>query len=384
MGLSLARALRGSGLRIALIDRAPPSPPLAHPLADWDARVYAISPGSRAFLESLEAWPAHFPERLASVSAMHVRGDAGGAIRFDAVEARAVRLATIAENRLLLDALWRAVESQTEVQVFAPAVCADLALDPEAADGNGEPAGLTLEDGTSLASALVVAADGAHSWVRTQAGLQARTTRYHQTAVVANFACERPHRGTAFQWFLQRSVLALLPLPGNRCSLVWSAEEGLAAELMNGSPQELAERVAGASGHVLGALEQITRPVAFPLQLVQVEHLIGPRLALVGDAAHNLHPLAGQGVNLGFHDARELAYTLQHRGACRNVGERRLLRRYERARREDILAMTAATDGLQRLFSNSGSALSLIRNRGLSMVDRVAPLKRMLVRHALG
>jgi len=166
--------------------------------------------------------------------------------------------------------------------------------------------------------------------------------------------------------------------------MVWSAPEELAGELMTVSGEALAQRVGEASGARLGRLESITPPAAFPLQLVRVRQLVRARLALVGDAAHNLHPLAGQGVNLGFHDVRELARVLLQRGACHDVGEYRLLRRYERTRREDILAMTWVTDGLQRLFGDARQPMSWLRNRGLSLVDRAGPLKQFLVRRALG
>lgn len=374
VGLSLARALRGSRLRVALVDRNPR--PAALPVApdDWDTRVYAISPGSEAFLAAHGAWPA--TERTAQVTGMQVWGDAGGHIAFDALEARTRHLATIAEGRLLVDALWPAPD-HPDLTICAPASCIGLAFEPGAA-------ALALDDGRVLRARLIVAADGANSWVRAQAGVAATLTAYAQTAVVANFACQHHHRGSAFQWFRRDGVLALLPLPGNRCSLVWSAEESLATELLALAPAQLAHRVQAASADALGALEPITPAAGFPLQLVTVRELARPRLALVGDAAHNLHPLAGQGVNLGFQDARVLAAVLCDRGACDDVGEHRLLRRYERARREDILAMTLATDGLKRLFGADHRALSWLRNRGLTLVDGVGGVKRLLASHALG
>jgi 2-polyprenylphenol 6-hydroxylase len=375
VGLALARALAGSGLRLAVADRAArPAPLAAAEAADWDVRVYAISPGSQAFLAAHGAWPGG--ERTAPVTGMQVYGDAGGHIAFDAQDARTTHLATIVEGRLLLDAMWRGLD-HPDLTVLAPASAASLAFEPRHAL-------LRLGDGNVLRAKLVVAADGAQSWVRTQAGMPASVKPYGHTAVVANFACERAHRGVAFQWFRADGVLALLPLPGNRCSLVWSAQEHLASELLAMAETELAQRVHEASAGTLGELVPITPPAGFPLQLVSVPQLTRPRLALVGDAAHNLHPLAGQGVNLGLQDARELAQVLRERGGCTDAGEHRLLRRYERARREDIAAMTAATDGLQRLFGADSRALSWLRNRGLSLVDRSAQVKRLLVAHALG
>jgi ubiquinone biosynthesis UbiH/UbiF/VisC/COQ6 family hydroxylase len=373
VGLALARALRGAGLRLALVDRGARSAALPAQPEGWDQRVYAISPGSEAFLAGQDAWPGS--ARVARVTAMQVRGDAGGHIAFDAQEARTTHLASIVEGRVLLDALWQGLGG-ADLALVMPAQSIDLQFDGRAR--------LTLEDGRVLLGRLVVAADGASSWVRAQAGIPAQVSPYGQTAVVANFSCERAHAGAAFQWFRRDGVLALLPLAGNRCSLVWSAQEDLASELLTLTPQALAERVREASGNVLGELEVITPAAGFPLQLVKVDELVRHRLALVGDAAHNLHPLAGQGVNLGFQDARELADVLRGRGACTDVGEHRLLRRYERARREDIVAMTWATDGLKKLFGADSRPLSWLRNRGLTLVHGAAPLKRRLVAHALG
>jgi ubiquinone biosynthesis UbiH/UbiF/VisC/COQ6 family hydroxylase len=382
VGLSLACALDRGGLRVALVDRG--APPMAFPFetaplpdlpGDWDVRVYAIGPGSQAFLTDCGAWPD--TARIAPVDAMQVYGDApAGRLTFEAHEARVAHLAQIVENRVLLDALWRRLR-QSAASVLAPAQCRAVAFEQDAAV-------LTLEGQAPLRARLLVAADGAQSWLRAQAGMPASTTPYEHSAVVANFEAELVHRNSAFQWFRADGVLALLPLPGNRCSMVWSAQQGVADELMAASAHALAERVCEASRGALGRLRQITPPAAFPLQLVRVPRLVRARLALVGDAAHNLHPLAGQGVNLGFQDARELAQVLLQRGACHDAGEIRLLRRYERARREDILAMTWVTHGLQRLFGAAGRPASWVRNRGLSLVDRADPIKQLLVRHALG
>jgi ubiquinone biosynthesis UbiH/UbiF/VisC/COQ6 family hydroxylase len=376
VGSSVAAGLRGSGLSIALLDRAAAPEPVSASADDWDVRIYAVSPGSEAFLRGLDAWPQG--ERIQPVHAMEIKGDAGfSMLRFDASEARSAHLACILESRLLGQVLWQRLRESRDIEIIAPAACSAVEFDPRQAN-------LLLEDDRRLAARLVIAADGADSWVRGQAAIPTVTTAYGQTAVVGNFACERAHRGQAFQWFRSDGVLALLPLPGMRCSLVWSAQHSLAEELLGLSSAGLALRVEEATGDRLGTLTPIGPIAGFPLQLVRVDRLIGPRLALVGDAAHNLHPLAGQGVNLGFQDARELIRVLRERGACADVGEYRLLRRYERGRREDVLAMTAVTDGLERLFGNRSRPLSWLRNHGLSIVNKVGPIKHLLVRHALG
>ncbi|MCC7547357.1 MAG: UbiH/UbiF family hydroxylase [Burkholderiales bacterium] len=381
VGISLVAALDGSGLRIALVDAAPAPPGPARPAdpdlpKDWDVRVYAINPGSERFLTSIGAWPGA-SDRIAPVLGMRVRGDAsGGRIDFDAREAGTAHLACIVESRLLMQALGERLDAMHDLFRWR---CAGAQFELE-----DRRALLHLDNGTVLHARLLVGADGARSWLRAQAGIAASVKPYGQTAVVANFTCAKPHAGLAWQWFRPDGVLALLPLPGRRCSMVWSANAALADELMALDAGQLASRVTQAAGETLGPLEVLTDPAAFPLQLVRVSSLVQPRLALVGDAAHNLHPLAGQGVNLGFQDAQELARVLRDRGACHDVGQHRLLRAYERARREDILAMTLATDGLQRLFGHSAAPLRWIRNGGLTLVDRALPLKRLLIRQALG
>jgi 2-octaprenylphenol hydroxylase len=374
VGLSLARALAGSGLRLAVVDGSRPAVRAAD---SWDARVYAVSPGSEAFLRDLSAWP-DCTERLAPVTQMRVFGDRDGSVlTFSAYEAHVARLATIVESATLLNALHGALQRQPDLTLFSPARCV-------AVQWSRDEAVLRLDSGETLRARLLVAADGADSWLRGQAGIPVEETRYGQTALVANFSIERAHRGSAFQWFRTDGVLALLPLPGDRASLVWSAQQELADRLSSLDGADLAAEVSAAARGVLGRLSVITPPVAFPLRLTRVHRLVAPRLALVGDAAHNLHPLAGQGLNLGFQDARQLASVLVARARQQDPGSLPLLRRYERARREDILAMTAATHGLQRLFNNSLAPLAWLRNQGLDLTDRLAPIKSLLVRHALG
>jgi ubiquinone biosynthesis UbiH/UbiF/VisC/COQ6 family hydroxylase len=202
--------------------------------------------------------------------------------------------------------------------------------------------------------------------------------------VVANFTTTLPHHGVATQWFQCDGVLALLPLPGARVSMVWSTETALAESLLALNHEELAAQVSAAAHGKFGDLRVITPAAAFPLRIQRVQRLVMPRLALIGDAAHNVHPLAGQGVNLGFRDARELAQVLAQRGAQHDCGDLPLLRRYERARREDIATMQFTTDNLQRLFNNEDARLAKLRNFGLRLVNRQSRLKNLLVRHAVG
>src|SRR5512134_1547641 len=214
VGASLALALRGTGLRVALVESRPPAPLPGD--GSWDTRVYAISPGSAAFLETGGAWGRLDPARLGSVLEMEIRGDdSTSELRFSAYDAGVPELATILESGQLAAAIWEALRGQADLEVFCPAACASLALEESGA-------ALTLQDGRALEAALVVGADGAESWVRGQAGIAAEPEPYGQMGVVANFAIGTPHRGIARQWFRRDGVLALLPLAGDRMSMVWS------------------------------------------------------------------------------------------------------------------------------------------------------------------
>jgi ubiquinone biosynthesis UbiH/UbiF/VisC/COQ6 family hydroxylase len=374
VGLSLARALAGSGLRQALIEQQPPAPLPADAL--WDGRIYALSPGSAAFLEGCGAWQRLPQERVARVEAMRVYGDDPGArLEFSAYDAGLRELAFIVENRRLQLALREAAREQ-DLRVYCPAGWTALEF-------SADHVAVRLEDGAELVARLVIGADGAESRVRAHAGIAVRPSDYHQLGVVANFSCEKPHRDTAFQWFRRDGVLALLPLPGNRVSMVWSIAEERGRGLLAQPDAALAAEVESASSGTLGALQVITPAAGFPLKLQRVTQFTKPRLALVGDAAHNVHPLAGQGVNLGFRDARVLARVLRERGPQGDCGDYALLRRYERARREDVLAMEVATHGLQKLFNSDAVFLTGARNLGLKLVDRQPWLKNFLVHHAI-
>jgi ubiquinone biosynthesis UbiH/UbiF/VisC/COQ6 family hydroxylase len=376
VGASLALALDAAGLRLAVIETRPPQP--APDSTGWDSRIYAISPGSVSFLDECGAWSALDATRRCQVEDMRVFGDDGtSTLNFGAYAAGLRELAVIVENRELQRVLWEELQRAPHVEIFAPAACRQLIINADAAQ-------IELADGRALRARLVVGADGADSWVRKQAGVEAQTRPYEQTAVVANFAITEPHRGVATQWFFRDGVLALLPLPGECASMVWSTATAHAAELMALAGEELAAQVAHAARGACGDMRVITPAAAFPLRVQRVRRLVSPRLALIGDAAHTVHPLAGQGVNLGFRDARELAQVLAQRGAQADCGDYRLLRRYERARREDIATMRLTTDGLQRLFNNDNSRLATLRNLGLRLVDRQPYLKNLLVRQAVG
>jgi ubiquinone biosynthesis UbiH/UbiF/VisC/COQ6 family hydroxylase len=373
VGLSLARALAGADLSLALVEAHPAA--AAPGVENWDNRVYAVSPGSAAFLERCGAWSRLPQDRLARVETMRIYGDAEAGLEFSAYDAGVRELAWIVEGRQLQHALWSALRGQ-DIQTYCPASWTDLGVADDAVR-------LRLDDGTGLAAKLVVGADGADSPVRAAAGIAVATRDYRQLGVVANFSCERPHRGTALQWFMRDGVLALLPLPGDRVSMVWSISEARGRELLALPAEQLAVEVESASRGAVGGLKLMAPGAAFPLKLQRVTQFTRQRVALAGDAAHNVHPLAGQGVNLGFRDAAALAEVLAQRGLQRDCGEHALLRRYERARAEDVAATQLVTDGLQKLFNNDAVWLSKAGNLGLGLVDRQPLLKNFLVHHAV-
>jgi ubiquinone biosynthesis UbiH/UbiF/VisC/COQ6 family hydroxylase len=366
-------------MRVALVcreSRPTPAPP------DFDSRVYAVSPGNAAFLRRLGAWGGIPESRKTPVHAMRVYGDDGASlIEFDAYRAGCAELAWIVEDRVLQAALWRGLEGQVGLALYAESAIQNLEI-------AGPRAAIWLADGRKLAARLVVGADGARSFVRERAGIAGDERPYGQTAVVANFACTRPHRNVAYQWFQGGSksgaVLALLPLPGDHASMVWSTSDAEAARLCALDGEALAREAAAAARHALGEFHLVTPPRSFALQRLSAARLAAPRIALAGDAAHVIHPLAGQGANLGLQDARALAGVLAAREPGRDAGELRLLRRYERARAEDILAMGATVHGLYRLFDARGAGIARLRNAGLNLADHLPVLKNLLMRHAMG
>jgi 2-polyprenylphenol 6-hydroxylase len=369
VGASLARAARGYSVALVVHERRAPSGLVAQ---TFDARVYALSPGNVSFLKELGVWQEMPAERLAPVHAMRVYGDQGSQIEFDAYRAGVPELAWIVEDTVLQDALWRGLSAE----IFAPAHCADLAL-------TGDQAVLTLDDGRRLTAQLIIGADGARSFVREHAGIAARSRDYGQAALVANFRCGRAHRNIAYQWFQGGPVLALLPLPADQVSMVWSLPSAEAQRIAGLEAQRLCREVEAASGGALGEMALAGELRTYALRRLSVRRMVAPRVALVGDAAHVVHPLAGQGLNLGLQDARALITTLAAREPVRDPGDSRLLRRYERARAEPILAMDAMVEGLYRLFGAEGRAVARLRNAGLNLTDRFSVVKNLLMRQAM-
>ena len=294
-------------------------------------------------------------------------------LNFNVEDAFANNLGYILENSVLQQALWDELQT-LDVDVL-------IGVEGALVELNEQEATLQLADGQQLTAKLMIAADGGNSWVRAQAGLSQQKTVYEHVGVVANFEVDLPHQNIARQWFVDDGILAWLPLTGNRISMVFSTKHP--QNLMALSLAELAEQVAQAGGNTLGKMHCITPAVAFSLVKQNASALIANRLALVGDAAHQVHPMAGQGVNLGFRDVVELAQVLAERNPLADIGDRFVLRRYERARKADVLAMQGLTHGLYGAFDSKHALVRAARNWGLSLPNKHPMLKRALMKQAL-
>ncbi|MDR3416138.1 MAG: UbiH/UbiF/VisC/COQ6 family ubiquinone biosynthesis hydroxylase [Nevskia sp.] len=373
VGAAAALALRGQGCAVALLERggAPP----AHDPADYDLRVYATSPASMQLLDALGAWPEIAARRVSPYVSMRVwERDPAHALRFGAADVGRSELGWIVEHGLILDVLWRRLG---DIARFEHATIAS-------AEFGAPESVLRLADGRELRARLVVAADGADSQLRALAGIDTVGWAYAHHAIVCHVQTGRPHEATAWQRFLGTGPLAFLPLADGRCSIVWSAEQPLAAELLALDDAAFMTRLGAAAEYALGEVTAVTRRISFPLRLQHATEYVRPGLVLVGDAAHTVHPLAGQGVNLGFADVAQLGATLaEAREAGRDPYSLRNLQRYGRARKAQNVEMLALTDSLYRAFRLRLPGLKAALGLGLEAVDRLGPLKGWLARQAL-
>ena len=384
-GIALASALADAGLELCVLEAGAPARAPDNPGArpgDFDARVSALTPRSMAFLERLGAWSIIAARRHGLYRHMTVWDAEGtGRVEFDAAEVAASHLGSIVENREIVAALSACATRRSNVQLRYGRRLAGLVRDEA-------HSALNLDNGEQLRCRLLVAADGARSATRERLGLRTREWDYGHRAIVTTAEFEKGHEATAWQRFLPTGPLALLPLPsaGDRlCSIVWSIDEERAEPLLALDDDAFAEALAAASEQVLGRVLGCARRIAFPLRQCHAVDYVVSGAALVADAAHSMHPLAGQGINLGLADVDVLADEIL-RALERGLSPGRLdvLRRYQRRRKTDNLIMMAAMDGFKRLFEQDALPLRWLRNTGMRTLASAPLIKRRIIRAAMG
>ncbi|HEX3673983.1 MAG TPA: FAD-dependent monooxygenase [Rhizomicrobium sp.] len=377
VGLTLALALAQGGLRVTVVDPVPAASALD---ARFDGRVSALSYSSVRMLEALGVTLAPNAQPIHDI--LVTDAVLGGApspfsLHFDSAEIGSA-MGQIAENRHIRTALFAAVERAPNVTFVSPAALTALAATPGKITA-------TLSDGRRIAAQLAVAADGRDSPMREEMGLKTIAWSYPQVGIVATVEHERPHNGVAYEHFLPSGPFAILPMTGNRSSLVWTEREDLAPVMMALPEAEFDAEIARRFGDHLGTTKAAGPRWSYPLKFHLARGFVQPRFALAGDAAHGIHPIAGQGLNLGFKDAAALAEcVLDAARLGLDIGALDVLQRYERWRRFDSVTLAASTDALNRLFSNDIAPLRVLRDLGLGAVDAVGPLRRFFMRHAGG
>ncbi|MEH6568466.1 MAG: UbiH/UbiF/VisC/COQ6 family ubiquinone biosynthesis hydroxylase [Halioglobus sp.] len=390
-GSALAGVLSGHGLSIALVEGQPLAAAETaieseseRTVSGFDARVSALTPNSQALLSSIGAWDGIAAQRVCPYRHMTVwDADGTGIIEFDCADVSVPELGHIVENRVIVNALLGRVRNAKDITVFNPA---RLAMCSVLESGGCQ---VELEDGRRFLTGLLVAADGALSKVRTLLEFETREWDYGHRAIVATVQLEHSHQATAWQRFLPTGPLAFLPLPQvgglHYCSIVWSLEEGLVDDLLALDEADFCAQLEVAIESRLGKIRACSQRFAFPLRQRHAVDYVRTGVALLGDAAHTIHPLAGQGINLGLQDVSVLAQEIL--GACAqgiDPGELAVLKRYQRRRKGENLAMMVAMDGFKALFAQRALPIRWLRNAGMRGVDRVSPVKQQLMRHAMG
>ena len=378
VGLTLALALKQAvpTLAVGLVDQAPPA------AAGKDARASAIAAAGRRMLRRLAVWEEIAanaePIREMIITDSRTRDVARPVfLTFDGKTDDGEPFAHMVENGILNAALAQAALA-AGAEIIAPDSVVDFRCDSATVTA-------TLASGRAIAARLLVAADGVRSRLRALGGIQTVAWSYRQSGIVVTVAHDRPHQGRAEEHFLPAGPFAILPLTGNRCSLVWTEDADLAEWIVSADPETFQRELERRFGHRLGAIRALGPPRSFPLGLTLARAFVKPRFALAGDAAHGIHPIAGQGLNLGFRDVAALAETIVEGARLGlDIGSLALLERYQRWRRFDTFEMGLVTDGLNRLFSNDYAALRLVRDVGLGIVDRLPVLKRLFIREAAG
>lgn len=374
-GLTLGIACAEAGLEVAVVDREDPAAMLAEP---FDGRTTAIAQGSKRVLDGIGLWPLVAAE---AEPILEIRVADGGSplfLHYDHRDIGDAPLGYIVENRVLRRALVERARALPALRHLAPVAVERVEREPAFATAH-------LADGSALRGELVAACDGRNSPLRRAAGIQTIAWDYPQTGIVCTVGHELPHRGVAVEHFLPAGPFAILPMTGRRSSIVWTERAALAPRLMTLDAPGFAGELAHRFGDFLGEIEVLGPRWSYPLSLMHARRYAAPRLALVGDAAHVIHPIAGQGLNLGIRDIAALAeLVVDARRLGLDIADAEVLTQYERRRRFDNLTLAAVTDGLNRLFSNAVPPVRLARDMGLALVDRLPPVKRLLMRHAMG
>ena len=374
-GLALAAALGVDGVDTVVIDRIPADRP---PPANADPRVTAVALGSVRFLDAVGAFAGMRATAAPILDIQVAEARSPFGVHYDHRDVGGDPLGYIVENANILDSLIARCRQLGTVRLLMPAAYVEIERDRTGAT-------LRLADGRTVRCRLLVAADGKFSRLRRHFGIRTRSWSYGQTGIVATLAHALPHDGLAYETFFPDGPFAVLPMQGDRSSIVWALEDELARAVLALSPEAFEAEVQDRIGHRLGRLELASPVKSFPMVLKWAERFTVERAALVGDAARGIHPIAGQGWNLALRDAAALAEIVgdAHRLGL-DVGSRRALQRYERWRRFDALALVAITDGINRLFANDVTPLRIARNLGFALVDRLPPVKQLFMRHAMG
>ncbi len=378
VGAALACALADSTLNIAVLDHQKPN--ITWPIDGYDMRVSAITYASQQILQHIGVWQKMQEKRVTPFTRMHVWDSTGsGEILFDAEDIGTPQLGHIVENRVTLGALFDVLNAQSNITYLQPAIAESLS---QIDDGIC----LMLADGSKLSARLIVGADGARSWLRNQAGISVTSRDYEQKGVVTTVKTQNSHDNTARQRFLPTGPVAFLPLDNDYCSIVWSTSHAEADRLLKLSNEAFMSELQEAIGETdMGIIESAAARAAFPLKKQHADKYCQPNLVLVGDAAHTIHPLAGQGVNLGLLDIATLAEEmLSAIEKGRDFNGFQVLRRYERRRKGDNAIMMSAMDAFHLLFANNNPALSTVRNLGLNITNQLTPIKSRLISHAMG